>query len=33
MRERVAAAGGTMTVTSDAVFQIRVDLPLHRVTR
>jgi signal transduction histidine kinase len=33
MRERVAAAGGTISVTSGAVFQIRVDLPLHRVTR
>jgi signal transduction histidine kinase len=33
MRERVAAAGGTITVTSGAVFQVRVDLPLERVTR
>ena len=28
MRERVAAAGGTITVTSGAVFHVRVDLPL-----
>jgi signal transduction histidine kinase len=33
MRERVAAAGGTMTVTPGAVFGIRVDLPLERVNR
>jgi signal transduction histidine kinase len=30
MRERVAAGGGTMTVTPGAVFGIRVDLPLER---
>ena len=32
MRERVAAAGGTITVTTGAVFHIRIDLPLERVT-
>ncbi len=33
MRERVAAAGGTITVTSGAVFHVRVDLPLERAPR
>jgi signal transduction histidine kinase len=33
MRERIAAAGGTMTVTPGAVFGIHVELPLERVTR
>lgn len=33
MRERVAAAGGTIIVTSGAEFHVRVDLPLERVPR
>jgi signal transduction histidine kinase len=33
MRERVAAAGGTLTVTPGADFHIRVELPLERVIR
>lgn len=33
MRERVAAAGGTLTVTPGAVFHVRADLPLGRGSR
>lgn len=33
MRERVAAAGGTMAVTSGPDFHVSVDLPLQRVAR
>jgi signal transduction histidine kinase len=30
MRERVAATGGTLTITEGERFHIRVDLPLER---
>ena len=33
MRERVAAAGGTLTVSAGARFHVRADLPLERGTR
>lgn len=31
MRERVAATGGTLTITDGEMFRVRVDLPLDRV--
>jgi signal transduction histidine kinase len=33
MRERVAAAGGTLTVASGPDFRVTVDLPLQRAAR